>query len=466
MSVTETAPLRAPSDRAAATSAVAVPTLLIGIFIISLLPPIYFFIGTLRLSTDRLLLLILFIPMVLKFVGGQAGRIQLCDVLIILFSIWLIITFVFHHGLERLNYSIISMVEILGAYLAGRVLVRSAAAYRTFMMLFLLSMLFLLPFGLVELFTNRNILQEVFGQFFPHYVKGRTSYGRMGLERVMAGFPHPILFGLFCSVAFASAAAVFGKSAFRWLAVALFVVGMTFMSLSSGPLIAIAAQLVLLLWGKITGGKWWLFALLFWSAYITVDLLSNRTPITIMINYITFNPATAWARVNIYTFGIREVWANPLFGIGLNDWARPYWLTGSVDNFWLLNAMRHGVPGFLFVFGTMLALCRAICKADIPSAELRRWRTGYIITVTGLVVTLCTVHIWSEVAVFVFFFLGAGMWFTEAATRNADGEDAPPSGDLAPPDQARAAPTRKGRSVGRDQPRYVRARAGGPSSPS
>ena len=460
MSVIETDPVSVRPHPADTPSAAAAPVLLIVIFFLSLQPPIYFFIGTMRLSPDRLLMLILFIPMVLKFLGGQAGRFQASDVLLILFSIWLTITFVYHHGLERLNYSIISVVEILGAYLTGRILVRSEVAYRTFMKIFLLVMLCLLPIGLVELFTNQNILQQTFGQFFPHYVKGKTSYGRMGMERVMAGFAHPILFGLFCSMAFASAAAVFGKGAFRWLAIALFVVGMTFMSLSSGPLIAIAVQLVLLLWGRVTGDKWWLFASLFWSAYIAVDLLSNRTPITIMINYITFNPVTAWTRVNIYTFGIREVWASPIFGIGLNDWARPSWLTGSVDNFWLLNAMRHGVPGFLFMFGAMITVCWAICKADIPSVELRRWRTGYVITLIGLLVTLCTVHIWSEVAVFVFFFLGAGMWFTEAATRSAGGAAAPPDDPAPPPGQVRASPAQKGRSVGRDKPRYARAGAG------
>jgi len=41
--------------------------------------------------------------------------------------------------------------------------------------------------------------------------------------------------------------------------------------------------------------------------------------------------------------------AHPVFGIGYGDWARPNWIPASVDNFWLLTAMRHGVPGLGFL---------------------------------------------------------------------------------------------------------------------
>ena len=39
------------------------------------------------------------------------------------------------------------------------------------------------------------------------------------------------------------------------------------------------------------------------------------------------------------------------------------------------------------------------------------YRTGYMITLAGLCVTLGTVYIWSATAVFVFLYFGAGAWF-------------------------------------------------------
>ena len=63
MSVIETDPVSVRPHPADTPSAAAAPVLLIVIFFLSLQPPIYFFIGTMRLSPDRLLMLILFIRM-------------------------------------------------------------------------------------------------------------------------------------------------------------------------------------------------------------------------------------------------------------------------------------------------------------------------------------------------------------------------------------------------------------------
>ena len=46
-----------------------------------------------------------------------------------------------------------------------------------------------------------------------------------------------------------------------------------------------------------------------------------------------------------------EVGRHPVFGIGLNDWTRPWWRAkmASFDNFWLLQAMRFGLPTLIFL---------------------------------------------------------------------------------------------------------------------
>ena len=408
------APMTARGTRTPVAAPARVPTLLLTIFMLSLLPPVYFYIGTVLFTPERVLLMILFIPFLVKLLSKAAGPIQKMDIFMLLWGFWIVVTLVVHHGLPRLPYGLITMVELVGGYLAGRILVRNAASYRTFIKLLLWTLILLLPPALVELLTNRNLLQEIFGAIAGTYNKGGSSYGRMGMERVMGGFAHPILFGLYCSMGLASAYLLYDNFMKRVLVLA-FTMAMTFMSLSSGPLLAANIQAGLLIWGWVTRGRWWLLAGITTFCYVTIDLLSNRTPITILINYVTFNPATAWTRVNIYHFGIKEVWASPVFGIGLNDWARPYWLTGSVDNFWLLIAMRHGIPGFLLIFLGMLLHCRAIWKSPIASAKIRSYRTGYLITVISLFLTLSTVHIWGAVSVFVMFFLGAGAWFVDVA---------------------------------------------------
>ena len=39
------------------------------------------------------------------------------------------------------------------------------------------------------------------------------------------------------------------------------------------------------------------------------------------------------------------------------------------------------------------------------------YRSGYLIALCGLILTLSTVHIWGPVTVFVMAYLGAGAWF-------------------------------------------------------
>jgi len=432
-----------------------VPTTMIAVFMLTLLPPAYFYVGGTLFTPERILMMILFVPFLVKLFAGGAGRIRTMDILMLFWGRWIILTLVYHHGPGRFPYAAITAVELVGGYLAGRVLIRNAAAYRTFVKALLWTMILLLPVALVELFTNRNLLQEIFGTVFGTYRKANSSYGRWGMERVMAGFNHPILFGLYCSMALASAYLLY-QSFMKRVLVMMFTFAMTFMSLSAGPLIAAVVQAGLLVWGKITGERWWLLAGLTAFCYVTVDMLSNRTPITILINYITFNPATAWTRVNTFNFGILEVWANPVFGIGLNDWARPSWLTGSVDNFWLLMAMRHGIPGFVLIFAGTLLHCRAIWSSQIPSAEVRAYRTGYLITVISLFLTLSTVHIWGAVSVFVMFFLGAGGWFVDAVGKEEMDERAAPAAGPGAPAGPRRSPGRAGAGTapdGRPPPR-------------
>jgi hypothetical protein len=210
----------------------------------------------------------------------------------------------------------------------------------------------------------------------------------------------------------------------------LLVVGMTFMSLSSAPLLSIVLQTAMILWDKVTHGSWKLLAFLVGSVYIFLELASNRGAVVIFIETMTFSPQSGWWRIHIWRYGSESVLNHPIMGIGLNDWVRPVWLTGSVDNFWLLMAMRHGLVGLAFL-GVAVALHAAYVLRCSPSDEgTRSIRTGYAITLAGLIFVLSTVHVWNEVAVFVMFFFGAGAFLYNSTSSQAT-EVADTSGPVA-----------------------------------
>lgn len=398
-------------------------------FVVTLIP-MSITIASLRLTPLRVMLLILFVPFVVRLLSGAAGRIKATDILMVAHASWIALALMVVHGPQKIPFAGITMVELVGGFFMGRILIRNANDYRRMIWLMVGAMAFLLPFALIELFTGKMIIPQIIDTVFESHSRGVSAVGRMGLERVYAVFEHPILFGMFCSLAIANLMNLSKDAGLvRWIAL-IMAIFLTFTSLSSAPLLACALQGVMLAWDKITHGAWKTFVVLGIIGYVGVDLLSNRTPITILIETMTFDAATGWTRIAIFDYGIENAKAHPIFGIGFNDWVRPDWLTGSVDNFWLLNTMRFGFVGAGFIVFAFVFHILAIIRAPISNPDVRRLRVGYTIALCATCFTMLTVHVWGAVGVFVMFYLGAGGWFYNSD--DLDGPTADTSGSVAP----------------------------------
>ena len=222
------------------------------------------------------------------------------------------------------------------------------------------------------------------------------------------------------------------------------------MALSSGPFLLGMLQFGMIAWEKITRAKWKLLTVLAILAFIVVDLLSNRTPFEVLISYGTFNQGTAYNRVHIWNYGMQNVMSSPIFGIGLNDWFRPFWMhSGSFDNFWLLQAMRYGIPAFAFLALGIAASIWSITRAQGLSFGENQCRTGYMVSLTGLLFALATVHVWGPTSVFFMFYIGAGVWIAQAGgsvvSEDEASESEPRRGTARPRGRETAAvPERKG----------------------
>ncbi len=339
----------------------------------------------------RAVVLILFIPFMARLMLGQAGRWTLPDSLITAFSVWIVGTLVYHHGIERLPYGAVLGIEALGGYAIGRLVIRNITDYRKFINFFLITLLIVFIPAFME-FSN----------------PGPGSMVRWGFARVQLNFPHEILYGLFCSMAVANSYYLYRAKKIQLLSAMSIALSTTVMSLSSAPLLAMVLQLGMILWDKVMGGRWKLFAWLALSSYVLLELFTSRGAVVFLINKATFSPQTGYMRLHIWTYGKAAVLDNPIFGIGLNDWPRPTWLTPSVDNFWLVTAMRHGLPAVLLLLGALTLHIVLILRAQNLDPERKTIRVAYLVTLLGLMFTLCTVHIWNELVVFVMFYLGAG----------------------------------------------------------
>lgn len=400
-------------------------------FVVTLIP-MSVTIASLRLTPLRVMLLILFVPFVVRLLSGAAGRIKATDILIIAHAAWITLALMVVHGPQKIPFAGITMVELVGGFFMGRILIRNANDYRRMIWLLVGAMAFLLPFALIELFTGKMIIPQIIDTVFESHSRGISATGRMGLERVYAVFEHPILFGMFCSLVIANLVNLSKDGGFlRWAAL-IMAIFLTFTSLSSAPLLACGLQGIMLAWDKITRGAWKTFVTLGVIGYVGVDMLSNRTPITILIETMTFDAATGWTRIAIFDYGIENAKAHPIFGIGFNDWERPDWLTGSVDNFWLLNTMRFGFVGAGFIVFAFAFHLLAIVRAPIVNPDVRRLRVGYTIALCATCFTMLTVHVWGAVGVFVMFYLGAGGWLYNSDDIDRASDSPPPSQDPTP----------------------------------
>lgn len=394
---------------------------LMRLYLIALFLPADFQLGPLAMNTLRLYLLIVTGPLFVRLVSGHFGRIIVTDVLFVLHLCWVSLSLAVNNPASLVSATGSASVEFLGGYLVARASIRDQQSFTSFCRFFAgLVILSLVP-ALIEALTGRALVPEMIDRlpFFSASLPFEMDQ-RMGLHRVLVVFPHPILYGLVCSTAISLVWVGLRQdySPTKRVRDAALVTLATFLSLSSGALLAAALQFLLVGWQWVlrsVRARWLIFLSLLVLAYVFVDLASNRSPMRVFLTYATFSAHSAYTRLYIFDWGMVNVWNNPLFGIGLKDWVRPAYMGSSVDNFWLLTTMRWGLPGFFTLAGGVIYLILRVALRALPEGSaLADKRRAWVFTMCGLCVTLTTVHVWAGSYSFIAFLFGAGGWFLYA----------------------------------------------------
>ena len=409
-----------PTTRGAAPSRRAAPEIvdenvrgmpvLVAIFLVSLPVPVMFNLGPVLMMPYRLVLLVAFVPLALRFFVDPRFKLHVFDWLVVGWVGWSILALLVNHGTTQIAFAGSRAVEVLGAWMLARVGIRSAEDMQRMVRILFLIVLFLLPLAAIESFTGRRPLAVL-----PGVRTLLDTGGRWGLNRANVAFTHPILYGIFVASVTSLVWFLYGSMTTYVVRIfrSLIIFAATFFSLSAGAIVAFMVQAVMIAWDVVfqkSSRRWLVFGWLIVGFYVTVDMLSNRTPFHLVVDYLTFNQGAAYYRILIYRFGIESVWANPIFGIGLHDWARAYWMGDTVDNFWLLNAMQYGIPGFLCLAGGSLMIVRSVIRSPLTDAAERNCRLGWVIAMCGVMMAAGTVHYWTTMLSYVVFLMGSGGW--------------------------------------------------------
>ncbi len=376
------------------------------------------YLGGLRLPPHRVAMLLLLPLAVWRIVMRPDVSLKNYDVVFILFNLWTIAVFTHNEdGQAGFVYGGSLALESLGGYLIARAWVRDVdtfqASLRVIATAIVVAALFALPETLLGKTFTHDFLAKMTG-----YVHPTATETRLGLTRAYGTFDHPIHYGTFCA----------GLLALFWFAErrvagkrkkAALLVGATFLGISSAPMLCLALQAGMLVWEKISRGVTSRVSLTLAALtvlYIAASMVSNRTPITLIATGMTLDPWTGFYRLQIWEHGLNNVWANPLFGIGLDEWERPKWMVSStVDAFWLVIAMRSGIPAFLLLATAIVLIGRAVVKNQRKLADpiARKLVMGWFMSLIALSLIGCTVHYWNVLYSYFFFFLGLGGWLAD-----------------------------------------------------
>lgn len=394
------------------------------IFLVGLVVPWSVELGSFGLTVPRIVLLLSVVPSLVKWLRGDAGRANLVDVLVLMFCAWICVSLAATEGWETaLETGGMTVVETAGAYFLARCYVRTAADFLAVVRVLFICVMALLPLAVVEALTGNNVAMAIFGSILPTVA---VSYDglRWGLKRVQSVHEHPILFGVCTGSTLALVYLVLGEqlSAFRRAFCAVLVFATAFLSMSSGAIALMAFQIGLMVWARATARlphNWLLLAGLVAAACLVIEFGSDQSLPQFYISRFSLDRDTAWLRVLIWEFGLASVLSNPLFGIGFGSWARPSWLSDSIDMFWMAIAIRHGMPGGLLMLSLPAATLALVASSRQPDRRVRRYRMAYLIVVVSLFLVGWTVHFWGTAYLLFLFLLGAGGWMASASMAEA-----------------------------------------------
>lgn len=390
------------------------------LFMVLILIPINLNLGGLRLTPARIMLLVMLLPLLGMLFSGKAGPVRSFDLLFLFANFWALVALIVYAGFnDGIESGGIWFAESTGAYLMGRIMVRNAHDFMRLARTYFWIIIVLLPFAMLEGQTGQPLILDMIRKVFPTYAS-IWQEKRMGFERAQVIFDHSILWGAFCAGAFGFVYYVinYGRSMFYRATTLVAVFWASFLSISGGAVVALAFQIGLFGWDFLTKRipkRWTLLALLALVAYVVLDMLSNRNPFNVFISYLSFSQQSGYNRILIWRFGTASVGNFPFFGIGFGEWARPSYMSGSMDNFWLIHAVRFGLPNCIALILGIYLLMRNVGRVHLKDPKLIALRAAYLTSMGGMIFAGMTVHYWNALYLWFLFILGSGAWILNLA---------------------------------------------------
>jgi O-antigen ligase len=412
-------------------------------------PEVNFDFGDLLFPPYRTLIIILLLAIVPQLASGRV-KMGMPDVLVGVSILWVFTSFIIHYGFsEGMVRSSAVAFDTGGAYLIARSCIQTFDDLRRVLVLLTVPMAFAGAIMVAESFGHtylwRPFLASIFGPlsaFSEGEATGTLQISvevRLGLQRALGPFSHPILGG----VILISPLPLYYLSGLRsWPRVTGTLVSfLGFFSLSSAAILAllvgVGSIVVNYLLRFIRGLDWRGVAGLLGFAALIVQF-GSRGGIIDIVSRMTLTPGTAYYRQLIWEYGWRSMLEHPLIGIGYSVYDRPSWMSTSIDAHFLALGIRFGFVTPTCLLLALLAIMVSLGRrsARCPAND-RNLLIGMNLTLAILLISAMTVTFFSEANVWFMAFIGMGAALVKARPESYQQNMAsPPSNRL----QGRSAP--------------------------
>jgi len=396
--------------------------ILAALFIISIFIPVefhYLIGGSVRIEAYRIVLGLALVCTLIN-IKQVLDKANLVDILLAAFVLLATASLAYNHGIQKgLESSGILAIEVLGSFYLARMFITTPKRYYYVNLTFVTILTLLLGFSLYEAFFQHRILHEwatmITGNNSLDYRLYTHYYIRLGIMRTTNLFAHPILYGTIGAIFFPFAILLVINK-FRWVnfgRMLALLIGMI-TTLSSAPLLSVVFQgMTAMLSHYWDGAKRLWAALIFFSlaGFMLINAISNRGFFAILISYLTFNPVTGYYRMLQWEYSMDDIADNPVMGIGLHDWSRPEWMNESIDSFWLLVTMQHGVfAGFILLLCALYAVFNVLGNLHQHHPAVKWMVNSWIMASMALILIGFTVDYFGKIQPMFFFVLGSIGW--------------------------------------------------------
>jgi O-antigen ligase len=329
---------------------------------------------------------------------------------------------------EAFTGSVAHIADVGCAYFFARAAIRDLRDLRMFLLLMLPGLFAVGVVMVVEAVTARHIVQGIASQITGREIAYASS-PRFGLMRAQGPFAHPILAGIFL----ASFLPLYWLAGFKWWVklAGAFAAFFSVVTVSSAALLALAAATILLAYNWLTERfvnlTWRLFFVFTGLGFFALEFGTNGGAFSFLVRFASLNAVSSYTRILIWEYGTQNVADSPWFGIGYREWERPSWLGFSIDNYWLLVAMRFGIPTVMLIALATLIAIFVLSRRSVQSRAFdRQAERGVVIALAVFALSLVSVSVWLSTQVWFFMLLGIAV-----SLANAGGPALPPP-DRAP----------------------------------